>query len=60
MQLTIQIFTFDGSTLQVKGTITLEPDFTAQDVFFSRSFEHISVIARVSEICKRQLTIRTS
>jgi hypothetical protein len=43
------MFIYDGSTLRVKGTITLEEGIAAQHhAFFSSAFERIGVIAKVS------------
>jgi hypothetical protein len=47
ISLTIQIFTYDGTSLRVKGTITLDDGIVAQSTFFSRSYDHIGIVTKV-------------
>jgi hypothetical protein len=49
LKLTAQIITYDGSTLRVRGTITLEQGVAAQHVLFSPAFNQIVVIAKVGK-----------
>lgn len=43
------MFIYDGSTLRIKGTITLEHGVAAQHAFFGPAFQRVGVIAKVSQ-----------
>jgi hypothetical protein len=58
LKLTAQTFTYDGSSLRVKGTITLDQGIAAQHVFFSPAFTQIAVIAKVSEDRRKRAYIQ--